>query len=257
MTHPFQAFALEPGGPTFAELLGSVDWEEAGKGRRGAVLVEPVQGSIPIVRTTTRYNNPAQRFVDAHRLLAAKIGEASGVDCGFNNALIEHYDERYRKMGFHCDQALDLAAGSSIAVYSCYKNPEDPPTRRLVIEQKTGEVDERSEIVMTHGSVIMFSLDTNQRFRHKIVPAVSNGASVGDNDWLGVTFRQSKTFIDFSVGTPRFSDGTRLELANEEQAATFFRLRGQENREVNFAYPELSFTVSASDLVPPVGATSR
>lgn len=40
--------------------------------------------------------------------------------------------------------------------------------------------------------------------------------------------------------------------ADEEQRSEFYRLRRRENKETDFVYPPLTYTVSDSDLVPPV-----
>ena len=49
-----------------------------------------------------------------------------------------------------------------------------------------------------------------------------------------------------------FEDGTPLVLANEE-SRDFYRLRGQENAEIGFVYPEgINYSVSESDLMAPV-----
>nr|WP_257019405.1 hypothetical protein [Streptomyces sp. TLI_235] len=94
----------------FAELSVSARLEDVGKGRRGAVLTKIDQaGDVPLVRTTTRYSSPAQRFQSVHELLAQLIQDRAAPPVGFNNALIESYTNAYRTMGSHSDQALDLA----------------------------------------------------------------------------------------------------------------------------------------------------
>jgi hypothetical protein len=232
----------------FAELFASVQFEAVGKGRLGAVLVKVDEaGAVPLVRTTTRYGTPAHRFRAVHERLAQRIQESAALAVGFNNALIESYTNAYTKMGAHSDQATDLADGSFIAVFSCYEHPEVQPPRTLVVEPKESEGDP-VEIPLTHNGVVVFSVDTNRRFRHRIVlhrPA-------GENRWLGVTFRTSKTLVRFRDGHPYLPDGARLTLADEDQRREFFQLRRRENTEVDFAYPPLAYTVSESDLLPPV-----
>lgn len=109
------------------------------------------------------------------------------------------------------------------------------------------------EILLTHNSVILFSLETNTKFQHKIImEPVPNLKSLSpDNRWLGMTFRKSKTFIQFKDNLPHFSNGELLELANEEQKAEFYKLRGQENSILNFAYPKLTYTLSEGDTLLP------
>lgn len=61
-------------GNWFAELLASVRFEDVGKGRQGAVLTKPDEArGVPIVRTTTKYAAPAQRFRRIHERLARQI----------------------------------------------------------------------------------------------------------------------------------------------------------------------------------------
>ena len=205
-------------------------------------------GGVPVVRTTTPYSAPAQRFRAVHEQLAALIQKSASLAVRFNNALIESYTNAYTTMGGHSDQALDLADESSIAVFSCYEHPElaNPP-RRLVVESK-GPGGEKFEIPLTHNSVVVLSVATNRRFRHKIVLDASKRAP--ENQWLGVTFRTSKTSVRLRDGHAYLPDDTRLTLATEEQRREFFRLRGRENDETDFTYPRITYTISESDLMP-------
>ena len=184
-----------------------------------------------------------------HERLARQIQQSASISAGFNNALIENYTNAYTTMGSHSDQALDLAEGSFIAVFSCYQHPEaaDSP-RKLIVESK-GPGADPIEIPLLHGRALVFSVDANRRFRHKIV--LSSSGRTPENRWLGVTFRTSKTLVRFRGEHAHLQDGTRLALANEEQRREFYRLRRRENQEVEFAYPWIAYTVSESDLMPP------
>lgn len=237
----------------FAELSASAFLEDAGKGRRGAVLTRvDATGGVPLVRTTTRYSTPAQRFRPVHERLAQRIQERAGLPTGFNNALFESYTNAYRTMGAHSDQALDLADESSIAVFSCYRNPESGPLRKLVIASKDTE-GETFEIPLTHNSVVTFSVASNRRLKHKIVLDAPGHGQAEENEWLGLTFRTSKTPVRFREdGHAWLPQGARLTLADDEQRSEFYRLRRRENQETDFAYPRLTYTISESDLMPPV-----
>ncbi|MCX2179244.1 hypothetical protein KV205_01685 [Streptomyces sp. SKN60] len=241
----------------FAELSASVHWEELGKGRRGAVLTKVDEaGGVPLVRTTTRYGTPAQRFRAVHerlaRRLAHQVQECAALPVGFDNALIETYTNAYRTMGGHSDQALDLADESFIAVFSCYEDPEASPSRKLIFESKESG-GEKFEIPLAHGGVVAFSVDSNRRLRHKIVwDAPAGTADAADNPWLGVTFRTSKTLVRYRDGNAYLPQGTRLMPADEEQRHEFYRLRRRENNETDFVWPPLTYTLSESDLLPPV-----
>ena len=236
MVDGFRSRPLPDG--SFDELFGAVRFDDVAKGRRGAVIVKPDERGVPIVRTTTAYTTTAQLFRPIHDRLAAQLG------AGFNNALVEHYTSAYASMKRHSDQALDLADASSIAVYSCYRDPQQP-SRRLIVTPK--DAGPSFEVPLEHGCVVTFSLETNRRFTH----AITLRAQAPNNDWLGITFRSSRTFVRFVDGQPGLPTGERLTLATEDQRRELFALRRRENQETGFAYPALSYTLSPSDLVPP------
>ncbi|WP_194891611.1 alpha-ketoglutarate-dependent dioxygenase AlkB [Catenulispora pinisilvae] len=245
----------------FTELYASVGWEDVGKGRQGAVLAKSDEtGGVPLVRTTTRYGSPAQRFQAIHERLAQQIQERAALPVGFNNALIETYTNAYKTMGGHSDQALDLADDSFIAVFSCYRHPEAGPPRKLIFESKEpGDEkfdDEKFEIPLIHNGVVAFSVATNRRLKHRIVLDTPGQAPdnqrLADNRWLGVTFRTSKTLVRFRDGDVYLPHGARLTSADEEQKQEFYQLRRRENHETGFVYPLLTYTISDSDLMPPV-----
>ncbi len=222
---------------TFTDLEKSAKTEVVAKGRLGAVLVlistdeKSTQKNIPIVRTTTKYTCAAQKFQSIH----TKIAECAGITA--NNALFEIYDANYKTMGFHSDQALDLADDSYIALFSCYQNP-DTPDRQLVIREKS---ENKEQIIpLTNNSVVIWNLDTNAKYLHKIV---LSGNATNMNKWLGITFRMSKLYLD-----PL--NKSVLHLANKEEEQEFYKLRSMENRAVNFRYPPINYTINSADLLP-------
>lgn len=238
-------------GNLFEELLASVVLEDVGKGRRGAVLVKIDEtGRLPLVRTTTKYHTPAQPFRSVHERLAQQIQQRASLSVGFNNALLEIYTNAYTTMGSHSDQALDLADESFIALFSCYQHPErvNPPRKLLVESKESGGTP--FAIPLTHQSVVVFSVDINRRFRHKIV--LDPSPRTPENQWLGLTFRTSKSLMQFRDGEVFFPNDTRLTLANDEQRREFYHLRSRENRETDFIYPRIMYTISGSDLLPPI-----
>jgi len=237
----------------FDELSASVKFEGVVKGRQGAVLVnnDKTRG-VPIVRTTTKYLLPAQNWKPVHSSLALDIQKCASLPLVFNNALIENYTDKYKKMGFHSDQAQDLADDSFIALFSCYKNPELNHSRKLVVESKEPGGG-KFEIQLSHNSVVIFSLDTNRRFRHKIV--LEAGSNEPENQWLGITFRNSKTFVKNDGTQTYFEDGAPLKMGNEEECSEFYPLRHRENNETNFRYPQVKYTLSESDMMPPEDLT--
>ena len=106
MPHGFRPYALPVDGNLFDELSASARFEDAGKGRLGAVLTRPDDtGRVPLVRTTTRYGTPTQPFRPVHDRLARQIETRAALPGGFNNALIERYTNACTTMAGHCDQA--------------------------------------------------------------------------------------------------------------------------------------------------------
>lgn len=223
-------------GVSFETACRGITFEQVCKGRQGAVLAS--DGSL--VRTTTCYKQPPQPMLPFHQRLAQQIQQAWQLPCGFNNALVELYDDSYKKMSFHTDQAQDLATASYIAIFSSYSN--GVASRKLVVKHKlTGQ---ETTLLMQHNSVILFSLDTNRQHLHKILLQQPSGAQ-----WLGITLRLAKTFIEFNQGVPYFA-GThqQLKLATEEERRQLYRYKSLENKEINFEYPELYYTLSEGDL---------
>ena len=154
----------------FDELSTITEFEDICEGRKGAVLVDCKNDLIPLVRTTTNYHKSSQRFQPIHYDIFEKIKSQAlislGMEVDFNNALIEVYTLLYATMGYHSDQAQDLNPNSYIGVFSCYEN-EAVDLRKLKIKNKT--TNTCSEIIMDHCSVVLFSVDTNSRFLHKIL----------------------------------------------------------------------------------------
>lgn len=248
ITNEVRSYTLLTKNNLFEELLASVRFEDVGKGRQGTVLIKIDEtGGIPIVRTTTKYKAPAQPFQSVHEQLAQQIQQIASLSIGFNNALIENYTNAYTTMGSHSDQALDLADESFIALFSCYKYPEiaNPP-RKLLFELKEPGGDS-TEIPLTPNSVVVFSVDTNRRLKHKIVLEASS--QMTENQWLGITFRTSKTFVRFRNECAYLPDNKPLTLANDEQKQEFYNLRHRENHETNFSYPKITYTISESDIM--------
>ncbi|MGU3375715.1 alpha-ketoglutarate-dependent dioxygenase AlkB [Chryseobacterium sp. M5A1_1a] len=259
----FYTITLPLGENQFNDLFNSAEFESTGKGRIGNHLVNMDNQIIPIVRTTTRYTIPAVAFSNIHHKLVDCINDtllANHIGIprqNFNNALIEVYDSTYSKMNYHSDQALDLNDNSFIALFSCYENPdelEEFHLRKLVIKDKV--TNQEVEIILHHNSVVLFSVDTNKKFQHKIIlNSSSNSNATSNNKWLGITFRTSKTYIQFKEELPYFSTGEVFALADKDQEAEFFQLRGQENKTLDFVYPDLLYTISNADLIKPITKT--
>lgn len=244
----FEKFILDLPDDIFHQLKPLTQFENVTKGRQGAVLVRK-DIHVPIIRTTTIYQSPAQFFKQLHLDIITKIYQKTGLHKALrlNNALIEVYNSEYRKMGFHSDQALDMAKDSYICVYSCYDDPSTKDLRKLIFKEKGS--DQEFEVVMEHNSVVIFSSEVNKQHLHKIIL----DQSTSDAHWLGITFRQSKTNIVYGdEEPPRFEKKYNvIKLATEEQKKEFYKLRGMENSLIDYEYPNLNYTISPSDLVPP------
>jgi hypothetical protein len=232
----------------FDELLRVTEFEDICDGRMGAVLVDSMDGMIPIVRTTTAYNKPSQPFVKpVYEIIDSIKSKFGNINFESNNAMIEVYGSKYRKMGFHTDQSLDLRQDSNICIFSCYENGSDDSDdlRKLKIKNKTtGELTER---LMENGSVIIFDTSTNHEHLHKIV-LESNKSNKSKNRWLGITFRLSGTFIKFVDTVPRFNHTNEiLRIATDDEMKEFRKYKGIENSDTNYVYPAIDYTVSPSD----------
>jgi hypothetical protein len=245
----------------FVELSNSVEFEKIANGRLANQLVHMEKNLVPIVRTTSKYNIPAQNFTDIHHLVTNTINQTlksknlENISIQhFNNALIEIYDSQYSKMNYHSDQSLDLEDNSFIGLFSCYEysdNNSEQNVRKLKIKDKA--TNEEFDISLTHNSVILFSTETNMKYQHKIVLDIDTKLKkpLIENRWLGITFRTSKTHLKFKNKLPFFANGEQLKLANEEQEKIFFKHRGEENKSLEFVYPFLNFTISVADTLQP------
>jgi hypothetical protein len=212
------------------DALKFVNFETLSPGRSGAVLVNNNE-NIPIIRTTTKYTQPAQMFPD----ICYKIMEHIGMS--FNNALIEMYDSRYTTMGFHSDQSLDLEDESFICLFSCYQSDDNP--RKLIIKNKDTEIE--SEIILNNNSIVLFSTNTNSKWLHKII---------GNSKWIGITFRVSKTLIYFKDSIPYLYPkiyNKVLRISSHAEQQLFYKYKSEENKQIGYKYPEIDYTISVSD----------
>ena len=237
----FTKFYLNYSENLFNQLSNSINFEKTGYGRQGANLaLIDNDNNIPIVRTTTVYKNPIQNFLPIHNKIINDIKNKHNVE--INNAMVEIYETKYKTMGFHSDQALDLQDNSFICIFSCYNNPETKNIRKLVISEKN--TNDCIEIFLDHNSVIMFSTETNKNYVHKIIldTDINN-----DDLWLGITFRMSKTLIKYDTQNEKcyFTHNNKeLLKATPEEKKEFYKLKSIENKVIDFVYPEINYMLS-------------
>jgi hypothetical protein len=217
-------------------------FEQLGPHKQGAILVPP-SSPIPIVRSTTAYSQPSQNFTSVHFDLICRIKEQCNIpDAVCNNVMVEIYHPLTGKMKFHTDQALDLKEDSYIFLFSCYEDEKDVFPGKLVVKEKvTGKI---FEFTLEHHSVICWSTDTNRKYLHKIV----SGSSPRTSKWLGLTFRQSKTFVEkkedgFYFYTDGIAGATRLTLATEQEMKDLYKFKRLENEQSHFQWPEVTYTL--------------
>jgi hypothetical protein len=224
---------------SFTKLSEHTEFEDVCNGRLGAVLNE----DNSLVRTTTKYKLGNQPFNDNHYEVINKIKKKmKGLNIQFNNAMLEIYDGKYRKMGFHTDQSQDLVKNSYICLFSCYDDP-NADLRSLVIMNKTTGLS--SEITLSHNSIVVFSTHTNHNHLHKIILNAQNSK----NKWLGMTLRLSKTFVKFHKDIPYlYPREVILRLANNSECREIYKHKGNENKLIDYDWPDLDYTLSTSDL---------
>lgn len=257
----FQKYILTNNTFNFDNLSNSVRFEDITNGRKGANIVHVKDNKIiPLVRTTTIYKQPCQTFSNIHYELVNEIKSiTNNYNINLNNALVEIYNNNYTTMGYHSDQALDLEEDSYICLYSVYNEVEKDKqlVRYLKIQNKL--TNEEQEIILEHNSIVIFSTNINKQFLHKILLKNTNNIK-SNKQWLGFTFRCSKIFIKFINEIPYFVNNIntnnntniiihQLYLANEVEKKEFFKLRGLENRLIEFKYPTIYFTINPSDLI--------
>jgi hypothetical protein len=228
----------------FQHIVDSIKFEQIIKGRQGAIITQSENGLIPLVRSTTIYQNNSQPFNATVNDVITKIKNNYNMpNLKFNNAMVELYSQEYRTMGFHSDQALDLADDSYICIFSCYENPSSE-LRKLQIKTKGN--GEPYEIALHHNSATLFSVFNNSSHLHRII---FDGKL--KNNWLGITFRLSKTFIQFINNIPYlYPKLHQLVLATEEEKKEYYSLRYKENKELNWQWPLITYTISSSDIMP-------
>lgn len=242
-----QKISLDSFITNFEELNASAPFENICDGRQGAVLVNIENGSVPLIRTTTCYENPPQQMKPIHLAIMDEIKKhIVSTNTIFNNALIEIYDNRYKNMGWHSDQALDLEYPSIICLFSMYSNPSTKNKRQLKIKSKKNtQLNCDPHIIdLDHNSIVFFSTTTNEQNLHKIV--LDHKDHGEDTKWIGITFRCSKTFVTFDKKIPYLYPNIPLRLANDEEKKEFYKKAKNNDR------TKVPFTISPSDFMYPI-----
>ena len=154
-------------------------------------------------------------------------------------------------MGFHCDQSQDLEENTLICILSFYLNPTAQGKRAFVYKQKNDDVE--NTIIMEHNSMLIFDTQVNMYHLHKIVLTESK-----NNEWVGLTFRTSKTFVQFThvdkieQPIPTINNQPLRFVTDEKEKKEYFFLKGLENKQADFTWPILTYTISPSNLMRPI-----
>lgn len=253
----------------FNLLKDNIIFETICKGRIACNLCFKNNNEYSLVRTTTKYINKIQEFTRHHLHIINLIKNElkhmnNNYNININNAMIEIYNNEYKTMGYHTDQMQDLENNSLICIYSCYSNPisYSPRILRIINKLETkGNTNktyikdlnkqEYEDIKLGHNSILVFSTKWNKEHLHKIILDNTNGINNNINsDWLGITFRVSKTPVKFINNIPYFKNTNKeLKLASNDESKEFYKLKSEENKKIDFKYPELYFTISKSDLL--------
>lgn len=253
----------------FSEIATAYRFDPVTVGRRATIAVtEQSDGSVPVVRTTNQYTSAPQKCNEPLEMLREMISNIAENEFDippeqteFNDIMLQLYDSRYRRMGYHTDQMIDLKTSSYIAVCSIYSDPETVELRTLKIKDKlTGQAVR--DITMTHGSIVLFSLQANRDHLHKIIldryeKKSSQPSQPSQSDLtqcLSITMRTSNRFLSFDEDNiPRLlPDSTELRLATDDERKQFYNLKQQENKDPEFEWPtDIDFTISESDLMEP------
>jgi hypothetical protein len=151
-------------------------------------------------------------------------------------------------MGYHSDQALDLKPDSYICLFSCYENQVVSSDIRKLKIKKKGPNNKEECINLDNNSIVLFSLNTNSNYLHKIILDTKSS-----NKWLGITFRLSKTFIHFINEIPYFHQSENiLKMANKMEEKQYYSCRSKENMNKEYEYPNIDYTISIGDTIGPV-----
>jgi hypothetical protein len=245
----FKKFII-PFDNAFERLSNGITFENICKGRQGAILVDKTSDNhVPIIRSTTIYKKPAMQFSQTIKELIQIIKQT--IDIEFNNAMIEIYDNEYCTMGYHSDQALDIADNSYICIFSCYEKITDiKSTRTLSIKKKNSEENSEELLEMNNNSIIIFDNKTNSEWVHKII--LENNNILSENKWLGITFRLSKTYVRFIGGVPYLNCNELIHEFNKEILKEYYLNRSLENKTTDFKWPSINYTISPSDIMPVI-----
>jgi hypothetical protein len=143
-------------------------------------------------------------------------------------------------MKYHSISSIDLEEDSYIGIYSYYKCDCKKTCERTLFT-KNKETNEFKKIVLSNNSLILFSTDTNKKFLHKIVLEYTKDTNC---KWLGITFKRSKKFIKYGNSNDEIYDFPSMDLmhiASDEEKSEFYKLKTEENKSIDFKFPELKY----------------
>jgi hypothetical protein len=148
----------------------------------------------------------------------------------------------------HQDQSQDLSNKSIICLYSCYNDQNTTNVRTLRVQNTTTK--EVQDVPLAHLSLTMFSTDFNNEHTHQIILETDKLCS--NTLWLGITFRLSKTWLEMTdAGVVLSASKKLLRIANKDEKRLLYLQKAKQNKQ-GTPYPDFDFTLSFSDVVPPI-----
>lgn len=196
---------------------------------------------LPINRTITPTCITDVNFSEIENTIISKIQKRSNLYFNPNVANIEIFNNEYRTMRYYTDSMLDLYDGSHIAIFSYYKcTCKKLCERTLYFKNKV--TNEGTKVSLKNNSVIIFSLDTNKKYLHKIV--LENKKNT-ECKWLGITFKQSIRYIHKPINDISsiftFPEMSLLNRASDKNMEEFYKLKSEENKLIDFKYPYIGY----------------
>lgn len=151
----------------YKAMVRDVDWDNQIRARKTATFGQPYN-----------YSGIAYQATPMHPLLLPIVDRLKA-QLGFspNNCLLNYYETGQNTMGFHADTTEDLEAGTGIAIVSL-------GAERTLTFRRTENRDDRRHYVLTSGSLLYMTAETQKYWQHGILAQPNTGGRIS------LTFRQ-------------------------------------------------------------------